>query len=186
MPDKLKLNELEQQTQMNRSLFDVVLSFILNMSKTRANYWGEFAIDIPLGIVLIFAGLRHHDLSLLVVFLTVVLGVVLFSFFEYFIHRWLFHGSVRDNGGRSSGTPLESDGLRFPAVLPARNGAGDTDRHICIADAHGTSISAHRNDNFRLCHLRSEPLLHSPYSFSKVVGQTLVSSSSHSSPSHRF
>jgi hypothetical protein len=39
MPDKLKLNEPEQQEQMNRRLFDVVLSFILNMSKTRAKHW---------------------------------------------------------------------------------------------------------------------------------------------------
>ena len=39
MPDKIKLNEPEQQKQMNRSLFDVVLRFILNMSKTRAKHW---------------------------------------------------------------------------------------------------------------------------------------------------
>jgi sterol desaturase/sphingolipid hydroxylase (fatty acid hydroxylase superfamily) len=80
---------------MIRRIFDVVLSFILNMSKTSANYWGEFAVDIPLGIVLIFAGLRYHDLNRLAVFLTIVPGLFLFSFFEYFIHRWLFHGSVR-------------------------------------------------------------------------------------------
>jgi sterol desaturase/sphingolipid hydroxylase (fatty acid hydroxylase superfamily) len=85
----------EQQKKMNKTLFDIALSFILNMSKTRANYWGEFAIDIPLGIVLIFTGLHHRDLSPLIVFLTIVLGIFLFSFFEYFIHRWLFHGSVR-------------------------------------------------------------------------------------------
>jgi sterol desaturase/sphingolipid hydroxylase (fatty acid hydroxylase superfamily) len=76
-------------------MFDVVLSFILNMSKTRANYWGEFAIDIPLGIVLIFMSFRHHDLSLLAAFMAIVFGLILFSYFEYFIHRWLFHGSVR-------------------------------------------------------------------------------------------
>ncbi len=85
----------KQQKQMIRRMFDVVLSFILNISKTSANYWGEFAIDIPLGIVLIYAGLHYHDLSPFAVFLTVALGVFIFSFFEYFIHRWLFHGSVR-------------------------------------------------------------------------------------------
>jgi|GEM_PF-1550916 sterol desaturase/sphingolipid hydroxylase (fatty acid hydroxylase superfamily) len=41
MPDKLKLNELEKQKQMNRNLFNVVLSFILNMSKTRAKHWSS-------------------------------------------------------------------------------------------------------------------------------------------------
>ncbi len=84
-----------EQKNMIRRVFDVVLSFILNMSKTRANYWGEFAVDIPLGIVLILAGLRYNDLNWLAVFLTIVLGLFVFSFFEYFIHRWLFHGSVR-------------------------------------------------------------------------------------------
>jgi sterol desaturase/sphingolipid hydroxylase (fatty acid hydroxylase superfamily) len=39
MPDKLKLNEPEQQKQMNKSLFDIALSFILNMSRTRAKHW---------------------------------------------------------------------------------------------------------------------------------------------------
>ena len=80
---------------MNRSLLNFVLSFILNMSKTRANYWGEFAIDIPLGIVLICASFRHYDFNPLTIFLTIVTGLLLFSFFEYFIHRWLFHGSIR-------------------------------------------------------------------------------------------
>jgi sterol desaturase/sphingolipid hydroxylase (fatty acid hydroxylase superfamily) len=85
----------KEQKNMIRRLFDVVLSFILNMSKTRANYWGEFAVDIPLGIVLILAGLCYHDLNPLAVFLTIVFGMFIFSFFEYFVHRWLFHGSVR-------------------------------------------------------------------------------------------
>ena len=30
------------------------------MSKTPLNYWTEFAVDIPLGVVLIFTGLRHN------------------------------------------------------------------------------------------------------------------------------
>lgn len=86
---------MRQTKQMIHHLFDIALSFILNMSKTRANYWGEFAIDIPLGTGLIFIALRLHDLTWLTVFLTVASGLFLVSFFEYFIHRWLFHGSVR-------------------------------------------------------------------------------------------
>jgi Fatty acid hydroxylase superfamily. len=105
---------------MNKSLFDVALSFVLNMSKTRANYWGEFIIDIPLGVVLIFASLRSHDLNPLAVVLTIGLGLILFSFFEYFIHHWLFHGSVRIHGGRSQRTPLEPNGFdSLPFFLPA-------------------------------------------------------------------
>jgi len=84
-----------KQKQRNRSLLNFVLGFILNMSKTRANYWGEFAIDIPLGIVLIYAGFRLDDFNPLTIFLTIATGLLLFSFFEYFIHRWLFHGSIK-------------------------------------------------------------------------------------------
>ena len=111
---------LEKQKQINMSLFDVALSFILNMSKTRANYWGEFAIDIPLGVVLIFASLRRHDLSPLAVVLTIGLGLILFSFFEYFIHRWLFHGSVRimaEGHNAHHLNPMGYDSLPF--FLPA-------------------------------------------------------------------
>jgi len=110
----------EQQKQMMKRLFDVLLSFILIMSKTRVNYWSEFAIDIPLGIVLIYASLRHHDLNPLAVFLTIGLGLFLFSFFEYFIHRWLFHGSVRimAEGHQSHHlNPVGYDSLPF--FLPA-------------------------------------------------------------------
>jgi 4-hydroxysphinganine ceramide fatty acyl 2-hydroxylase len=110
----------KQQKQMIRRVVDVVLSFILNMSKTRPNYWGEFAVDIPLGIVLIFVGLRYRDLNWLAVFLTVVPGLFLFSFFEYFIHRWLFHGSVRimaEGHHAHHVNPMGYDSLPF--FLPA-------------------------------------------------------------------
>ena len=85
------MSEQQKQMNMNMSLMYVVLSFILNMSRTRANYWGEFAVDILLGMALIFMSLRHHDLNWLAIFPTIVLGLILSSFFEYFIHRWLFH-----------------------------------------------------------------------------------------------
>lgn len=65
------------------------------MSKTPLNYWAEFAVDILLGVILIFMGLRHHALDPIAVFLTILLGLFLFSLFEYSIHRWLFHGSVQ-------------------------------------------------------------------------------------------
>ena len=110
----------KEQKNIIRRLFDVVLNFVLNMSKTRANYWGEFAVDIPLGIVLILAGLHYHDLSPLAVFLTIVSGTFIFSFFEYFVHRWLFHGSVRiiAEGHRAHHlNPMGYDSLPF--FLPA-------------------------------------------------------------------
>ncbi len=110
----------KEQKNIIRRGFDVVLNFVLNMSKTRANYWGEFAVDIPLGIVLILAGLHYHDLSPLAVFLTIVSGTFIFSFFEYFVHRWLFHGSVRiiAEGHRAHHlNPMGYDSMPF--FLPA-------------------------------------------------------------------
>src|SRR5208283_2006590 len=110
----------KEQKHMIRRLFDVVLNFVLNMSKTRANYWGEFAVDIPLGIVLILAGLHHHNINPLAVFLTIVSGIFIFRFIEYFVHRWLFHGSVRimaEGHHAHHVNPLGYDSLPF--FLPA-------------------------------------------------------------------
>ena len=67
----------------------------MKLTKTRFNYWAEFVIDIPLGWALIITGLRISEYKFLAVLLTILLGMFLFSFFEYAIHRWLFHGSVR-------------------------------------------------------------------------------------------
>lgn len=68
--------------------------FILRMSKTPVNYWAEFGLDIPLGVMLMFGGLRRHDIRPSEVFLTIALGLLFYSYLEYAIHRWLFHGSV--------------------------------------------------------------------------------------------
>lgn len=83
------------QEQMNRDSFAAVRDRILRMSRTPANYWGEFVLDIPVGFFLVFAGFRHHDTAPVVALFTILLGLLLFSFFEYFFHRWIFHGSLR-------------------------------------------------------------------------------------------
>jgi len=62
---------------------------------TPANYWAEFAIDIPLGAALILGGLRRGNLDSTEALAIVLLGLLLFSFIEYAFHRWLLHGSVR-------------------------------------------------------------------------------------------
>jgi sterol desaturase/sphingolipid hydroxylase (fatty acid hydroxylase superfamily) len=79
----------------NMQVVDRVLSFGAKMAKTRLNYWAEFAVDIPLGVLLIAAGLQGNALSPLAIFFTILLGLFLFSIIEYSFHRWLFHGSVR-------------------------------------------------------------------------------------------
>jgi sterol desaturase/sphingolipid hydroxylase (fatty acid hydroxylase superfamily) len=105
-----------------RRLFDAALDCILKMSRTPANYWGEFVLDFPVGILLIFEGLRHLDTHPTAVFITILMGLFLFSFFEYFFHRWLFHGSMRlmVEGHRAHHeNPLGYDALPFflPALL---------------------------------------------------------------------
>ena len=70
--------------------------------------------------MLIFASLRRHDLSPLAVVLTIGFGLILFSFFEYFIHRWLFHGLVRimaEGHNAHHLNPMGYDSLPF--FLPA-------------------------------------------------------------------
>jgi sterol desaturase/sphingolipid hydroxylase (fatty acid hydroxylase superfamily) len=101
-------------------LIDTLLKAMTVLSKTPLNYWAEFAVDIPLGAVLIFAGLWSNGLSLITVVLTILLGCFLFSLIEYSFHRWLFHGSVpiMAPGHRAHHeNPLGYDSLPF--FLPA-------------------------------------------------------------------
>lgn len=99
---------------------DSMIGYILKMSRTPANYWGEFALDIPIGIFLIISGLRHFDMHPAAAFATILAGVFLFSFAEYVIHRWVFHGRIQlfVQGHRSHHeNPMGYDGLPF--FLPA-------------------------------------------------------------------
>ena len=101
-------------------LLDTLQNAISMLSKTPLNYWVEFAVDIPFGAVLIFAGLRSNELGPIAVVLTILLGLFLFSIIEYSFHRWLFHGSVQimSQGHRAHHeNPLGYDSLPF--FLPA-------------------------------------------------------------------
>ncbi len=101
-------------------LFDTLLNSISKMARTPLNYWAEFVVDIPVGAGLIGAGLRGNELNHVAVFLTILLGLFLFSLIEYSFHRWLFHGSVQilAQGHRAHHeNPLGYDSLPF--FLPA-------------------------------------------------------------------
>ena len=76
-------------------ILKTLLNAISMLSKSPLNYWAEFTVDIPFGAVLIFAGLRNHELGPIEVVLTILLGLFLFSIIEYSFHRWLFHGPVK-------------------------------------------------------------------------------------------
>ncbi len=75
-----------------RGLASATLAGIIRMSATRTNYWLEFAFTGSLATALLGAGVRIHDGSWLAAFLTVLAGLVVFSFIEYVFHRWIFHG----------------------------------------------------------------------------------------------
>jgi sterol desaturase/sphingolipid hydroxylase (fatty acid hydroxylase superfamily) len=97
-------------------LIDNFLNALSEMAKTPLNYWAEFAIDIPFGVVLIVAGLHDNELGPIAVVLIIVLGFLLFSLIEYAFHRWLFHGSVQimEQGHRvHHENPLGYDSLPF-------------------------------------------------------------------------
>ncbi len=99
---------------------DSILDVISKFSKTPLNYWAEFTVDIPFGILLILADLQSNGLDPIGIVLTILLGIFLFSFIEYSFHRWLFHGSVKimAQGHRAHHeNPLGYDSLPF--FLPA-------------------------------------------------------------------
>ena len=83
------------QGQTVRGMIGAAADSILRMSRTPMNYWAEFGLDIPLGVALTIEGLRRHDIHFMKVFLTILGGLFFFSYLEYSVHRWLFHGSVR-------------------------------------------------------------------------------------------
>lgn len=97
-----------------------VLDGIVRMSQTRANYWAEFMVDGLVFVALIGAGLQTPGVSLEQVVLTLLAGLLLFSFSEYCIHRWLFHSfnSVLSQGHDAHHrNPTGYDALPF--FLPA-------------------------------------------------------------------
>jgi hypothetical protein len=81
--------------QTIRGIISKVPDTILRMSRNPINYWAEFGLDIPLGVVLIFEGLMYRDIHSVNLFLTFLFGLFIFIYIEYSVHYWLFHGSVQ-------------------------------------------------------------------------------------------
>ncbi len=110
------------QSQRVWGLFDIFQHGILKMSRTPANYWGEFVLDIAVATLLVSEGLRHNNTHPTEVFFTILTGLFLFSFFEYFVHRWMFHGSIQimvEGHRNHHENPLGYDGIPFfvPSLL---------------------------------------------------------------------
>jgi sterol desaturase/sphingolipid hydroxylase (fatty acid hydroxylase superfamily) len=71
-----------------------MLDAIFRLSRTRANYWLESVFDTLLGVALLSAGLWHH-VALPAAAALIALGLFLFTFMEYVVHRWVFHGPLQ-------------------------------------------------------------------------------------------
>jgi len=67
---------------------------IARLSTTRANARAGLVADVLVSCLLLLAGATRGDLPVATVLVTVLFGLVLFSFVEYCFHRWLFHGPV--------------------------------------------------------------------------------------------
>ncbi len=82
-----------QQLPMHSVLRHPLLA-IARMSSTRANYWAEFVVDTVLGLLLLAAGVRFYTGNVWGAVVAVMLGLLVFSFLEYFFHRWIFHTHI--------------------------------------------------------------------------------------------
>jgi sterol desaturase/sphingolipid hydroxylase (fatty acid hydroxylase superfamily) len=83
-------------------LFASTRQRIVRMSTTRANGQAGLAADVGISIVLLGAGLWRGNAQPLAAILTMLSGLLVFSFIEYGFHRWLFHGSpqIMEQGHR--------------------------------------------------------------------------------------
>lgn len=71
------------------------LRAVERMCTTRINAQLGLVADATVSLVLLYAGLRIGGLHPLAVMATVCSGLLFFSFFEYALHRWLFHGPAQ-------------------------------------------------------------------------------------------
>lgn len=105
-----------------RYLYDRMVDGIVRMSQTRTNYWAELVVDASIVVAFVSYAILSHAVGLFASLLILVGGLLIFSFIEYFFHRWLFHGPVRIlERGHSAhhAEPLGYDSLPFfvPALV---------------------------------------------------------------------
>ena len=92
---------------------------VVRLSRTRVNYWLEPALDTALGAALLAEGLRH-DVPGRTALLLVLLGLFVFSFMEYVVHRWMFHGPPQPMATGHAAHPREPRGYEaLPFFVPA-------------------------------------------------------------------
>jgi sterol desaturase/sphingolipid hydroxylase (fatty acid hydroxylase superfamily) len=155
---------------MKRNLLRTGVDAIVRMSATRANYWTEVGVDVALCLVLLVEGWRLHAGRPLTALLVFGLGLLAFSFIEYFFHRWMFHTRVPlfEQGHRMHhAQPLGYDSLPFflpAAVLLCLTGllvlVMPTGLALLMAGAMTLGYIAYGLSHFTIHHVRfRQPLL---------------------------
>lgn len=71
-----------------------MFQLVVKLSRTRVNYWLEPALDSALVWALLAEGLRRH-VSVPLAAPLLLAGLLVFSFMEYVVHRWIFHGPLQ-------------------------------------------------------------------------------------------
>jgi 4-hydroxysphinganine ceramide fatty acyl 2-hydroxylase len=64
---------------------------VYRLVASKWNYWIGFGLDIVLGVTMIAFGVTHHPIGLATL-AAVASGWLFFTFIEYAIHRWGYHG----------------------------------------------------------------------------------------------
>ena len=83
-------------------LLEVAQQSLAHLSTTRANGQAGLIADVGISIALLGAGLWRSNVRPVAALGTMLFGLLLFSFFEYCVHRWLFHGApqIMEQGHR--------------------------------------------------------------------------------------
>jgi sterol desaturase/sphingolipid hydroxylase (fatty acid hydroxylase superfamily) len=92
---------------------------LVRLTRSRVNYWLEPILDTALACALLAEGLRR-DIRVPHAVLLVLAGLFVFSFMEYVVHRWVFHGPLQAFARGHAAHHLEPRGYdALPFFVPA-------------------------------------------------------------------
>lgn len=93
-----------------------MLARLAHLSTTRFNYWLGFIFDGVMSLALFGYAMAQPEFDVIQSIVIIVGGLFIFSFIEYFFHRWLFHQwvdvMIRGHGAHHD-NPLGYDALPF-------------------------------------------------------------------------
>jgi dihydroceramide fatty acyl 2-hydroxylase len=85
---------VQRRTPRSGFSFDTLRQSVAGLATTRANARAGLVADAAVSVLLLAAGAALGDLRPDSVALTILGGLLTFSFVEYCFHRWLFHGNL--------------------------------------------------------------------------------------------